>query len=58
RRFSAREIARHNHARDCWIVINGDVYDCTDFAARHPGGAKIILGVAGKDATKKFDKYH
>lgn len=38
-----REVARHNHARDCWVVIGGDVYDCTDFAARHPGGAKSEL---------------
>ncbi|KAH7021421.1 histidine phosphatase superfamily [Microdochium trichocladiopsis] len=58
KKFTLREVALHNHARDCWIAIDNDVYDCTDFAVKHPGGAKILLGVAGKDATKKFDKYH
>lgn len=30
----------------------------TDFVSRHPGGAKVILNLAGKDATEEYDPVH
>jgi len=33
------------------VVLYGNVYDVTGFLPNHPGGAKIILKLAGKDAT-------
>lgn len=41
-----------------WVAINGEVYDLTDFLSYHPGGAKIIMHYAGKNASKIFNKYH
>ncbi|ODQ82117.1 hypothetical protein BABINDRAFT_59190 [Babjeviella inositovora NRRL Y-12698] len=52
------EIATHNSAESCWLIIDGKVYDLTDFLDEHPGGKKIILKHAGTDATAEFDKFH
>lgn len=41
-----------------WVVVNGQVYDLTDFYPRHPGGADIILQYAGKNASLVFNRYH
>ena len=40
------------------MVINGNVYDLTDFIDAHPGGANIILKYAGRDATEAFEPVH
>eukprot|EP00466_Bigelowiella_natans_P002773 jgi/Bigna1/35847/e_gw1.11.198.1 len=51
--FELKEVAVHNRAEDCWIVVDGIVFDVTSFLSAHPGGKKILLKEAGKDATKK-----
>ncbi|QKX54235.1 uncharacterized protein TRUGW13939_01320 [Talaromyces rugulosus] len=56
--YALSEIAQHNRLDDIWVIIDGNVYDLTNFVSEHPGGGKILQGVAGKDATKKFNKYH
>ncbi len=48
---SYEEVQRHNTADDCWLVINGQVYDVTAFLNLHPGGKQVILKMAGQDAT-------
>eukprot|EP01122_Echinamoeba_exundans_P012860 TRINITY_DN54_c2_g1_i1.p1 TRINITY_DN54_c2_g1~~TRINITY_DN54_c2_g1_i1.p1 ORF type:complete len:528 (+),score=134.02 TRINITY_DN54_c2_g1_i1:103-1686(+) len=58
RSFSAEEVAKHNKASDCWVVVKGKVYDVTKFLEEHPGGKKILLNASGADATAKFDQYH
>ena len=54
RLISWTEIQRHQMIEDAWVVINGIVYDITDFIKEesgHPGGADIPMEYAGKDAT-------
>jgi len=53
-----KEVSSHNTPDDIWLIVGSDIYDVTKFQHEHPGGAKIMAGVAGKDATKKYDKYH
>ncbi|KAF8528928.1 FMN-dependent dehydrogenase-domain-containing protein [Hysterangium stoloniferum] len=56
--FTLEQVAKHNSKESCWIIINNQVYDVTDFLPEHPGGSKIILKYAGKDASEAFDPIH
>ncbi|MDO3637965.1 cytochrome b5 domain-containing protein [Mycolicibacterium arseniciresistens] len=53
--LTAEEVARHNSASDCWIIINNNVFNVTPFINSHPGGAARITGQCGRDATTAFD---
>ncbi|PPQ63026.1 hypothetical protein CVT24_005972 [Panaeolus cyanescens] len=56
--ISGKEVAAHNTRESCWIIVHGKVYDVTEFLDEHPGGSKIILKYAGKDATQEYDPIH
>ncbi|KIM40332.1 hypothetical protein M413DRAFT_28816 [Hebeloma cylindrosporum] len=51
-------VAKHDNRNSCWIIVHGKVYDVTDFLDEHPGGSKIILKYAGKDATEAYEPIH
>lgn len=52
------EVKAHNTMEDGWTVINGVVYNLTPYLRFHPGGAKILKTVVGKDGTNMFNRYH
>ncbi len=54
--YTLEDVAPHSKAEDCWIVIEGNVYDMTPYIQKqiHPGGAAILFG-CGKDATAVFN---
>jgi cytochrome b involved in lipid metabolism len=56
--FSLADVAKHNKQKDCWIAVNGGVYDATKFLDDHPGGGDIIMQHAGQDATNDFTQIH
>ena len=58
KQLTASEVAKHSSAGDCWSVVNGNVYDLTEFVNRHPGGASNIKLMCGKDATGAFKGQH
>ena len=37
--LSTDEVVKHNNPEDCWLVIDDQIWDVTDFAPQHPGGA-------------------
>ncbi|KAM0278770.1 hypothetical protein ACHAQH_004961 [Verticillium albo-atrum] len=53
--FTTKEVAAHNTRDDCWMIIQGQVYDVTKYIHDHPGGADVLIDAAGQDATVEFD---
>lgn len=55
--FTPADVAAHKTPdKGLYIIIDSNVYDVTNFVDEHPGGAKILKRVAGKDASKQFWK--
>ena len=52
--FSWDDIKKHNKKDDMWIVIDGSIYDISNWAKKHPGGRKIVSSYAGQDATVRI----
>uniref|UniRef100_A0A670Z2M4 Cytochrome b5 heme-binding domain-containing protein n=1 Tax=Pseudonaja textilis TaxID=8673 RepID=A0A670Z2M4_PSETE len=53
--FTLAEVAKHSSDREAWLVIHDRVYDVTRFLDEHPGGDKVLLEQAGRDATESFE---
>ncbi|CAM6025843.1 unnamed protein product [Sphagnum compactum] len=53
--YTLADVAVHNTANDCWLTIDGKVYDVTKFLEEHPGGDEVLLSATGKDATDDFE---
>ncbi|KAK7332714.1 hypothetical protein VNO80_29469 [Phaseolus coccineus] len=53
--LSFEEVSKHNHKKDCWIIVNEKVYDITPFLYDHPGGDEVLLTATAKDATIDFE---
>ncbi|KAK4800802.1 hypothetical protein SAY86_022217 [Trapa natans] len=53
--FTLAEVSKHSSLKDCWLVIEGKIYDVTGFMEDHPGGEEVLLSSTGKDATDDFE---
>ena len=47
-------VLRNDDEHGYWIVVDGMVYDMTEFVHLHPGGKKIIVESAGIDASREY----
>jgi sulfite reductase (NADPH) flavoprotein alpha-component len=55
RLYNASDVVLHNGAtREPWLVIDGRVYDMTEFVHLHPGGNKLIAAYSGLDGTDAY----
>lgn len=57
-RYTLKEVSEHSDRSSCWVIIDGMVYDLTEWLPKHPGGEIVILGVAGSDCTDVYRAYH
>ncbi|PLN83885.1 hypothetical protein BDW42DRAFT_199917 [Aspergillus taichungensis] len=55
REYTLDEVKAHQTKKDLWVVIHGKVYDVTDYVRDHPGGADVLVDVAGTDATEAYE---
>jgi len=54
--YVASQVAQRNNTRDgYWMILNGQVYDLTNFMMMHPGGDRILIFSCGLDATRAFN---
>lgn len=57
KQFSANDVKEHATVdKGLYIIIDSAVYEMGGFVDEHPGGAKILKRVGGKDASKQFWK--
>jgi cytochrome b involved in lipid metabolism len=55
RRVSLEELQRHNSLTDCWMAIEGGVYDFTGYIPAHPTAPDVMTDWCGKEATEAFN---
>ncbi len=48
------ELARHASEDDCWMAIDGVVYDVTDYIPRHPTPLAVMTPWCGEDASEAY----
>lgn len=50
--YSLAEVAQHDTLEDCWMVIEGVVYDLSDYVPRHPAPPRVLEPWCGREATE------
>ena len=53
--YNLSDVSSHNNPKDCWMAIDGNVYDVTLYIPNHPELSQII-STCGTDATAAFNK--
>ncbi len=54
KKITIDEVSKHSSDKDCWMVIEGKVYDLTNYIDSHPGG-RVMVNFCGKDGTQAFN---
>lgn len=52
--ISTAELARHASADDCWMAIDGVVYDFTAYIPEHPTPPVVMTNWCGREATEPY----
>lgn len=52
--YRLADVAKHGKQSDCWMAIDGQVYDLSAYLPQHPADPKIVLPWCGKEATQAY----
>ena len=52
--YTLAELSQHSLESNCWMAINGQVYDVTSYLPDHPSRPSIILPWCGKEASEAY----
>jgi cytochrome b involved in lipid metabolism len=55
RTVSLQELQRHSSATDCWMAIDGGVYNFTGYIPAHPTAPEVLADWCGREATEAFN---
>lgn len=50
--ISEAVVKRHDNREDCWLIIEGGVYDITGYIPEHPAPDFVLTSWCGMDATE------
>lgn len=50
--YRAEQVSQHKNKSDCWLIIDGGVYDVTDYVARHRDFDYDIAKHCGSESSK------
>lgn len=50
--FTLEQLAAHASQSDCWMAIEGKVYDLTGYLGKHPTPPSVLLPYCGTEATQ------
>ncbi|MFZ2199674.1 MAG: cytochrome b5-like heme/steroid binding domain-containing protein [Microgenomates group bacterium] len=53
--YTLDEVAKHPTGDNCWMAIDGNVYDVSAFTDKHPKGTKYLTG-CGKETSVLYNK--
>lgn len=55
--LTMEEVAKHNVATDCWLLIDGKAYDITQYIAQdlHPDGNGSMVPSCGTESTQAYE---
>ena len=56
--YTVADVQAHKTAASCWSIVDGNVYDLTSWINVHRGGAAVITGMCGIDASTAFHGMH
>lgn len=56
--YTMDRVRANNSSASCWTVIDGFVYDLTNWISAHPGGPGVIRSLCGVDGTSSFKAQH
>jgi hypothetical protein len=56
--YTMTQVAQNNKRANCWSVIDGSVYNLTNWIGSHPGGPDYIISLCGVDGTASFKGKH